>query len=112
MAIHFQPGQIGQVSAPDTILNRITSADSIVVDAVEEMDTVAVDSARLAQKAIQAELSREVDCLVAFKTRFRTIHMDPRIGQFVRLARAGRQQKQVFWNNPKASAIPRTFGRW
>jgi len=67
-------------------------------------DTAAVDSARLAQLAVQAELSREVDALSRSNLgsgQFTWTH----VGQFV-LERAGRQQKQVFWNNPKASATP------
>lgn len=100
----FFTGADGQVSAPDTILNAIPSADSIAVDAVEEMDTVAVDSARLAQKAIQAELSREVADLsrtILGSGQLSWSH----IGRF-RLERAGREQAQVFWNNPKAANAP------
>ena len=100
----FCTGANGQVSAPDSTLNPITSADSIAVDAVAEMDTVAVDSARLAQKAIQAELSREVADLS--RTTLGSGELSwTHIGRF-RLERAGREQDQVFWNNPKASNAP------
>ena len=101
----FSTGANGQVSAPpDSTLNPITSADSIAVDAVAEMDTVAVDSARLAQKAIQAELSREVADLS--RTTLGSGELSwTHIGRF-RLERAGREQDQVFWNNPKASNAP------
>ena len=67
-------------------------------------DAAVVDSARLTQMAVQAELSREVGALSRSNLgsgRFTWTHA----GQFI-LERAGRQQKQVFWNNPKASATP------
>jgi hypothetical protein len=94
----------GQVSERDTVSNPKAVADSVAVDAVDAQDTAAVDSARLAQKAVQAELSREVAALSRT-----TLGSEQLIwtheGHF-NLERAGRQQVQVFWNNPKATDTP------
>ena len=59
----LSPDAAGQVSVADTSAAMLTAADTAAVQATDAPDTVVVDSARLAQMAIQAELSREVAAL-------------------------------------------------
>lgn len=100
----LSPDAAGQVSVADTSAATLTAADTAAVQATDAQDTVVVDSARLAQMAIQAELSREVAALS--RTNLGSEQLTwTYVAQF-NLDRAGREQKQAFWNNPKASNTP------
>lgn len=100
----FSSDAAGQVSVADTSASMLPAADTVAVQATDVPDTAVVDSARLAQKAIQAELSREVADL-SRTTLGSEQHTWTHICRF-RLERAGREQAQVFWNNPKAAKAP------
>lgn len=100
----FSSDAAGQVSVADTSASMQPAADTVAVQATDVPDTAVVDSARLAQKAIQAELSREVADL-SRTTLGSEQYTWTHICRF-RLERAGREQAQVFWNNPKAAKAP------
>lgn len=93
-----------QVSAPDTSAATLTASDTTAVQSTEVADTAVVDSARLAQMAIQAELSREVAALS--RTNLGSEQLTWTHVAHFNLERAGRGQKQAFWNNPKAADTP------
>ena len=94
----------GQASVPDTSAATLTASDTTAVQSTEVADTAAVDSARLAQMAIQAELSREVAALS--RTNLGSEQLTWTHVTHFNLERAGRGQKQAFWNNPKATDTP------
>ena len=94
----------GQVSVPDTSAATLTASDTTAVQATDVADTAVVDSARLAQMAIQAELSREVAALS--RTNLGSAQLTWTHVAHFNLERAGRGQKQAFWNNPKAADTP------
>ena len=93
-----------QVSAPDASAAPLTASDTTAVQSTEVADTAVVDSARLAQMAIQAELSREVAALS--RTNLGSEQLTWTHVAHFNLERAGRGQKQAFWNNPKAADTP------
>ena len=95
---------VGQVSVPDTSAATPTASDSTTVQSTDVADTAVVDSARLAQMAIQAELSREVAALS--RTHLGSEQLTWTHVAHFNLERAGRGQKQAFWNNPKATDTP------
>lgn len=94
----------GQASVPDTSAATLTASDTTTVQSTEVADTTVVDSARLAQMAIQAELSREVAALS--RTNLGSEQLTWTHVAHFNLERAGRGQKQAFWNNPKATDTP------
>lgn len=94
----------GQVSNPDTSSATLAASDTTAVQATDVADTAVVDSARLAQMAIQAELSREVAALS--RTNLGSAQLTWTHVAHFNLERAGRGQKQIFWNNPKAADTP------
>lgn len=94
----------GQASVPDTSAATLTASDTTAVQSTEAADTAVVDSARLAQMAIQAELSREVAALS--RTNLGSEQLTWTHVAHFNLERAGRGQKQAFWNNPKALDTP------
>lgn len=94
----------GQASVPDTSAATLTASDTTAVQSIEVADTAVVDSARLAQMAIQAELSREVAALS--RTNLGSEQLTWTHVAHFNLERAGRGQKQAFWNNPKAADTP------
>ena len=97
-------GAAGQASEPNTSIKSIEATDSTKVNPMNGRDTVEIDSARFAQMAIQAELSREVEALS--RTNLGTEQLSwTHVGHFS-VERAGREQVQVFWNNPKEPATP------
>ena len=93
-----------QVSAPDASAATLKPSDTTAVQSIEVADTAVVDSARLAQMAIQAELSREVAALS--RTNLGSEQLTWTHVAHFNLERAGRGQKQAFWNNPKATDTP------
>ena len=93
-----------QVSAPDASAATLKPSDTTAVQSIEVADTAVVDSARLAQMAIQAELSREVAALS--RTNLGSEQLTWTHVAHFNLERAGRGQKQAFWNNPKAADTP------
>ena len=94
----------GQASVPDTSATTLAASDTTAVQSIEVPDTAVVDSARLAQMAIQAELSREVAALS--RTNLGSEQLTWTHVAHFNLERAGRGQKQAFWNNPKAADTP------
>ncbi len=94
----------GQASVQDTSAATLTTSDTTAVQSTEVADTAVVDSARLAQMAIQAELSREVAALS--RTNLGSEQLTWTHVTHFNLERAGRGQKQAFWNNPKATDTP------
>ena len=94
----------GQASVPDTSVTTLAASDTTAVQSIEVADTAVVDSARLAQMAIQAELSREVAALS--RTNLGSEQLTWTHVAHFNLERAGRGQKQAFWNNPKAADTP------
>lgn len=100
----FSTDAAGQVSAADTSAAILTAADTVPVQATDVPDTAAVDSGRLAQMAIQSELSREVAALS--RTNLGSEQLTWTHVAHFNLVRAGRRQKQAFWNNPKAADTP------
>ena len=90
-------------TAGTSTVPKITDAKD-TVQTVDVEDTSAVDSTLVKQMAIQAELSREVDALS--RTNLGTEQFTwTHLGRF-KIERAGRQQEQLFWNNPKAEDNP------
>ena len=101
---HLCSNAAAQVSVPDTSAATLGASDTTAVQAPEVADTAVVDSARLAQMAVQAELSREVAALS--RTNLGSEQLTwTHLANF-ELERAGRGQKQAFWNNPKATDTP------
>lgn len=94
----------GQGSVVDTSAAELPAADTAAVQATVVPDTAVVDSARLAQMAIQAELSREVAALS--HTNLGSEQLTWTHVAHFEVERAGRRQKQAFWNNPKAEDTP------
>ena len=94
----------GQASVPDTSAATLTASDTTAVQSTEVANSAVVDSARLAQMAIQAELSREVAALS--RTNLGSEQLTWTHVAHFNLERAGRGQKQAFWNNPKATDTP------
>ena len=94
----------GQASVPDTSAATLTVSDTTAVQSTEVANSAVVDSARLAQMAIQAELSREVAALS--RTNLGSEQLTWTHVAHFNLERAGRGQKQAFWNNPKATDTP------
>ena len=95
---------VGQASVPDTSVTTLAASDTTAVQSTEVADTAVVDSARLAQMAIQAELSREVAALS--RTNLGSEQLTWTHLAHFNLERAGREQKQAFWNNPKTADTP------
>jgi hypothetical protein len=100
----FCSNATGQVSVADTSAATLTASDNKAVRETEVADTAVVDSARLAQMAIQAELSREVAALS--RTYLGSEQLTWTHVAHFNLERAGRGQKQAFWNNPKDADTP------
>ena len=93
-----------QVSVADTSAAMLPVPDPAVAQATDVPDTAVVDSARLAQMAIQVELSREVAALSRINLGSELLTWT-HVAHF-NLERAGRGQKQAFWNNPKDADTP------
>ena len=102
----------GQVSVPDTSAATLTASDTTAVQATDMADTAVVDSARLAQMAIQAELSREVAAFVTHQPRFSTVDLDAR-GTFQFGARRSRAKTSLLEQSQgHRHASPMASNQW
>ncbi len=93
-----------QSNVPEFSESQLMAKDSTALDTFYLQDSVPGDSSRQAKMAIQAELAREVAALSRTNLgaeRFTWTH----VYQF-ELFRAGKLQKQMFWNNPKKETNP------
>ena len=97
-------GSSGQNSTPPPSEAMILAKDTTAAVALEGQDTTRHDSGRLAQKALQAQLAREIAALE--RTSLGTGQFSWTHSLHLNLFRAGRQQTQVYWYNPKAKNTP------